>query len=169
MEAGEAFRVIARSTFRHFSANSDAVQNLDPEGVHQIEVGLRRLRAAISLFSGMLPDGHAEQIKTGLKWLTNELAPAREIDVFVKEKMHRAAHQVVLQRGENAVEEEFGARREAALERARSAVTSERYRALLVDVLEWIEVDHGRSQTHAKPFDWESSAERTSSPCQEDT
>src|SRR4051794_32088633 len=45
MDVGEAFRLIARSTVQHFSANSDAVRNFDPEGVHQMRVGLRRLRA----------------------------------------------------------------------------------------------------------------------------
>lgn len=149
MDVGEAFRLIARSTVRHFSANADAVRNLDSQGVHQMRVGLRRLRAAISLFSGVLPGGQTEAIKTELKWLTNELAPAREIDVFVKEKIHRAAQQNFPRRGGKALEDEFAARREAALERARRAITSERYRALLLDVLQWIEVRDSRSQNDA--------------------
>jgi inorganic triphosphatase YgiF len=149
MEASEAFRVIARATVRHFSANTDAVQNLDPEGVHQMRVGLRRLRAAISLFSGMLSGSHPEEIKAELKWLTNELGPAREIDVFVKEKIHRAAQKIVPRRGGKALEDEFAARREAALERARRATASERYRALLVDLLEWIDVRHSDSRNRA--------------------
>jgi inorganic triphosphatase YgiF len=149
MEVNDAFRLIARAAVRHFSANADAVQNLDPEGVHQMRVGLRRLRAAISLFSGMLSGSQTEEIKAELKWLTNELAPAREIDVFVKEKIHRAAQKMVPRRGGKALEEEFVARREEALERARRATCSERYRALLVDLLEWIEVKHSSSQKEA--------------------
>ena len=50
MSAIEGFQVIARSALRHFSGNADAIRSLDPEGVHQMRVGLRRLRAAISLF-----------------------------------------------------------------------------------------------------------------------
>jgi inorganic triphosphatase YgiF len=140
MEAGEAFRIIGRSTVRHFAANADAVQNLEPEGIHQMRVGLRRLRAAISLFSHALPGGRTEKIKTELKWLTNELAPAREIDVFVKTKISRTARDVIPRRGGEAIDREFAARRIEALERARKAVRSERCRGLFVDVLEWIEV-----------------------------
>jgi inorganic triphosphatase YgiF len=147
IEAGEAFRIIGRSTFRHFAANVDAVQNLDPEGIHQMRVGLRRLRAAISLFSRMLSGGPTEKIKAQLKWLTSELAPAREIDVFVTEKIGRPVRDVVPRLGGKAIEREFAARRTEALERARKAVSSERCRTLLVDVLEWIEL---RNTVHRK-------------------
>jgi inorganic triphosphatase YgiF len=139
MEAGEAFRIIGRSTVRHFAANSDAVQNLEPEGIHQMRVGLRRLRAAISLFSHALPGRRTEKIKVELKWLTKELAPAREIDVFVKEKVSPAIGEVTPRRGGNAIKSDFNARRAKARERARKALNSERCRVLLIDVLEWIE------------------------------
>jgi inorganic triphosphatase YgiF len=150
MEAGQAFRLISRSTVRHFGANAAAVHNLDPEGIHQMRVGLRRLRAAISLFSGVVSGKQTEEIKAELKWLTNELAPAREIDVFVREKISRAALELVPRRGWKALEEEFSARRDTALERAKRAVGSQRYRNLLVDVLEWIELRHSDSQNDAR-------------------
>jgi len=149
MEADEAFRIIGRSTVRHFAANADAVQNLEPEGIHQMRVGLRRLRTAMSLFSHALPGDRSEKIKAELKWLTNELAPAREIDVFVKEKISRATRDVVPRRGGKAIEKEFAARRAEALERARKALNSERCRTLLVDVLEWIEARHEGTQKDA--------------------
>jgi len=84
MNVREAFQVVAHSAILHFSANASAVRNREPEGVHQMRVGLRRLRAAISLFSNALSSKRAEEIKTELRWLTNALAPAREIDVFVR-------------------------------------------------------------------------------------
>ena len=55
-----------------------------PWGVGKARSRAHRLRAAISLFSGMLPGGQTEAIKTELKWLTNELAPAREIRYAVE-------------------------------------------------------------------------------------
>src|SRR6266403_1241941 len=119
------------------------------EGIHQMRVGLRRLRTAMSLFSHALPGDRSEKIKAELKWLTNELAPAREIDVFVKEKISRATRDVVPRRGGKAIEKEFAARRAEALERARKALNSERCRTLLVDVLEWIEARHEGTQKDA--------------------
>jgi inorganic triphosphatase YgiF len=149
MEAGEAFRFVGRSTVRHFGANADAIQNLEPEGIHQMRVGLRRLRAAISLFSRALPGQRSEKIEAELKWLTKELAPGREIDVFVKEKISRATRDVVPRRGGKAIEKEFATRRAQAFERARKAVNSERCRTLLVDVVEWIEARHNGTQKDA--------------------
>jgi inorganic triphosphatase YgiF len=149
MEAGEAFRTIARSTVRHFLGNADAVRRLDPEGVHQMRVGLRRLRATISLFANLLPRAPTKKIKQELKWLTEELAPAREIDVFVKEQLSQANGNFVPQRGSQAVEREFVDKRAEALERGRKAVDSARFRALLVDVLEWIEQLQGSRRREA--------------------
>ncbi|WOH67788.1 CHAD domain-containing protein [Bradyrhizobium sp. BWA-3-5] len=139
MSAIEGFKAIAHATLRHFSGNIDAVRNLDLEGVHQMRVGLRRLRAAISLFSNILSGAKTEQIKTELKWLSNQLARAREIDVFLQEKVEPVAGKINPQRGIKAIEREFAARRDEALERARSAVSSGRCRAMLIELLEWIE------------------------------
>ena len=143
MSAMEGFKAIAHATLRHFSGNIDAVRKLDPEGVHQMRVGLRRLRAAISLFSDILAGAKTEQIKTELKWLTNQLARARKIDVFLQEKVEPMAGKISPRRGVKAIEREFADRRDEALERARSAVNSGRCRAMLVELLEWIEAQDG--------------------------
>jgi inorganic triphosphatase YgiF len=65
MPAIEAFRVIARSTVQQFANNADAVRAYDPEGIHQMRVGLRRTRAAISIFEKMLPRAHTERVNIG--------------------------------------------------------------------------------------------------------
>jgi inorganic triphosphatase YgiF len=139
MAAGRAFQAIARATVRHFSENADAVRNGDSEGIHQMRVGLRRLRAATSLFSTLLTAAGTEKIKSELKWLTNELAPAREIDVFVKENIKPATREALLRRGGKAIKEEFAEKRAQAFASAKRAVDSERFRRLLVDTLQWIE------------------------------
>jgi triphosphatase len=83
------------------------------------------------------------KIKVELKWLTNELAPAREIDVLVKEKI-RPLHRVAgLKRDARAVDNEFSARRNKAFRHTRQVLDTPRYRNLLIDVLEWLET--GRS------------------------
>lgn len=152
MSADAAFRIVARATARHFSGNANAVRRGDAEGIHQMRVGLRRLRAAISLFSGILSRTGREKAKTDLKWLSNELAPAREIDVFVKDNIEPASRDALLRRGGKAIRQEFSERRERAFERARKAVCSERFRALLIDTLQWIESgstiapDQGKTQ-----------------------
>lgn len=141
----DAFRVIAHSTLRHITDNADPVRNMDSEGVHQMRVGLRRLRAAISLFDDILPRASTARIKAELRWLTGELAPAREIDVFLKESIQPIAEQDVPKRGSRAIFKKFSGQRMAAFRRARDAVDSARYRRLLIDAAEWIESERPRS------------------------
>jgi triphosphatase len=61
MSTADAFRTIGRSVLRHIAANEAAVRRSDSEGVHRMRVGLRRLRAAISLFSKLLGDQETER------------------------------------------------------------------------------------------------------------
>src|SRR5215469_14499843 len=72
-----------RACLKQVINNEAALIKGDPEGVHQMRVGLRRLRAAMSLFSALLRDPQTEAIKTELKWLAGELGPARELEVLV--------------------------------------------------------------------------------------
>ena len=139
LSALEAFDVIAFSTLRHFSANADAVGALDAEAIHQMRVGVRRLRAAISLFNKVLPNASTAKIKAELKWLTGELAPAREIDVFFKEWLLPFVAKSKPGRGARAIKSQFTAKRDAAFMDARRAIETPRFRRLLIDVLEWIE------------------------------
>ncbi|WP_027528984.1 CYTH and CHAD domain-containing protein [Bradyrhizobium sp. WSM3983] len=141
----KAFSVIAHSTLRQITANADPVRAMDSEGVHQMRVGLRRLRAAISLFKDVLPRASTARIKSELKWLTNELAPARETDVFLKESIEPVAGQGVPKRGVRAIRRKFARQRAVAFERARNAAASARYRRMLIDVMEWIEAGRPRA------------------------
>ena len=70
----DAFRIIARSILRHMAANEPAVQKLDPKGLHQMRVGLRRLRTVISVFSEVFGDKQTDRIKGELKWLTRAVS-----------------------------------------------------------------------------------------------
>lgn len=148
--SGEAFHVIALSTLRHFSTNADAVRALDSEAIHQMRVGLRRLRAAISLFDKVLPNAGTARIKTELKWLTDQLAPAREIDVFLKERVRPAVLESKLKRGARAIDFQFTAKRSAAFKNARRAVETSRFRRLLIEVLEWLETRRAARNENAQ-------------------
>ncbi len=144
MTAREAFDVVAYSTLRHFSANAEGVRDLDADSVHQMRVGLRRLRAAISLFGDILRGPGTDKIKSELKWLTSELAPAREMDVFLKEQIRPLDRATEPRRGVLAIEKQFAAHRKTALQKARDAIETLRYRRLLIDVLEWFETSKRR-------------------------
>src|SRR5262249_75507 len=79
-----AFQSIAWACIHQLVANQPIVLGGDPDGIHQMRVALRRLRAAISLFSDMLADPQTDKRKEELKWIAGELGPARELDVFFR-------------------------------------------------------------------------------------
>ena len=136
----DAFRIIGWSTLRHIAANETMVQNSDSEGVHEMRVGLRRLRAAISLFSKLFGDKQTEQIKSGLKWLEKgELAPARDLDVYEKGAVEPLRRTFSAKRGMKELEEALVSRRAAAFGEAKAVIDSPRYHCLLLDTVEWLE------------------------------
>lgn len=143
MDWGTAFKLVARSCLYQIVANAPALRQGDAEAVHQMRVGLRRLRAAISLFKNVLAGRQTETIKSELKWLTGELGPARELDVFMKRVVKASQRTGAARRGKTpglgAVITDFHKRRAEAMERAAQVVDSARFRRLTVDTTAWIE------------------------------
>jgi triphosphatase len=139
MRAADAFRTIGQSVLRHIAANEAAVKGSDSEGVHQMRVGLRRMRAAISLFSKLLGDQDTERVKSELKWLTGELASARDLDVYVRNEIEPLRRAAPARRGMKELAGALTLRRAAAFDNAKAAVESPRYRSLLLDTLQWLE------------------------------
>jgi len=127
--AGEAFRVIGFSCLDHALENERAIRQGDTEGVHQMRIGLRRLRAAMSIFREMLSGHETEAFRRELKWLTEQLSPARDLDVLIAGQVHplREAQPVGADAG--VLERELKARRKVGMEKAREAVDGDRYRA----------------------------------------
>ena len=66
-----------------------AVQQLDdPEGPHQLRVGLRRLRSALSVFSPVLQSAELQRLSDEARWLGEEVGRLRDLDV--RGARHRA-------------------------------------------------------------------------------
>jgi len=134
-----AFQAIARACLRQLVANQPATLGGDPEGLHQMRVALRRLRAAVSLFADMLLDPQTEEMKTQFKWITQELGPARELDVFIKRVVRPVTDGKPNGPGVAVLAKDLQRRREEAFARACAAVESTRFRGLVLDVAGWIE------------------------------
>jgi CHAD domain-containing protein len=56
----------------------------DPEELHDMRVATRRLRAALSLFGGVLPQ-RAHHVRDELRWLAQALGEVRDLDVQLEE------------------------------------------------------------------------------------
>lgn len=85
--AGTAFTTISRACLRHLLINEAGILVRDAEALHQVRVALRRLRAAMSLFRGVVADERLNAIKAEVKWMGQEIGPARDLDVFISEAL----------------------------------------------------------------------------------
>lgn len=140
LPAADAFRRIGLACLRQITGNAAALRKGDAEGVHQMRVGLRRLRAAMSLFKALLDDPQSRTIKAELKWLTAELAPARELEVLIKRVVRPVIRRTSPWEGVPTLSRQFSKRRAEALARAQDAVESARFRLLVLDVAAWLEI-----------------------------
>ena len=135
----EAFKIIGRACLKQVIGNERALLAGDPEGVHQMRVGLRRLRAAMSLFSGILQDAETAALKDELKWLAGELAPARELEVLVTRVVAPVRRRHARLEGLSSLSHDLAQQRAAALARAQDAARSARFRTLTLEVAAWLE------------------------------
>ena len=58
-------------------------RDIDTEFVHQARVATRRMRSALRLFRGAIPEGTATYLQGELKWLGRLLGGVRDLDVFL--------------------------------------------------------------------------------------
>jgi len=134
----EAFAVVGFACLRHVAGNEFAVRRGAPEGIHQMRVGLRRLRAALSLFKGMLHGADRDRLKRELKWMTKQLGPAREYNVFIAKTVEpcRAARP---EWGElEALAHDLEKHCAQGLANGRRAVDSQRFRGLVLGCALWL-------------------------------
>ena len=76
----------------HWLANVPAaIDGRDPEGIHQVRVGLRRLRSALSLFREQIAPAQRAALNKEAKWLLGELGAVRDLDVFLGALADKAA------------------------------------------------------------------------------
>ena len=139
MSAGRAFTLIGRACLRHLVANEPATKIRDAEGLHQMRVALRRLRAAISLFSDVVSDDRIDMIKTELRWLAREFGPARDLDTLFIEVLKPLRKQHANEPGFVSVSKMFARKRLKSHRQAQEAVQSARFRRLVLDTAEWVE------------------------------
>lgn len=131
---------IFRSCIRHWLANHTPVlEDDDPEGVHQLRVALRRLRSALSVFKTILPPEDAAWINREARWLIQSLGPARDWDVFLTELMPPLQTARPDSGDLAALAAAAEDARKLGYERARAALRSGRYTALVLDLERWTE------------------------------
>jgi triphosphatase len=136
MTARDAFAAAARSCLAQMRANEVPARiGDDPEGVHQLRVGLRRFRALATAFRDTLSEEAHEFLARELRWLQQELNPARDWDVFIAATLTPIAERMPgVRPGLDGAAE----LRDRAQARARATLDSPRYTALLLRCYHWL-------------------------------
>jgi len=75
-----AFLAIGINCLEQIEANRPGVLKRNVESLHQMRVGLRRLRALVNMFDELVQP--PAEVRAGLAWLSGELGAARDWDVL---------------------------------------------------------------------------------------
>ena len=136
MSARDAFVLAARNCLSQMRGNEAAARlGEDPEGIHQLRVGLRRLRALVGAYRHTVAPAAHELFSRELRWLQQELNPARDWDVFIGATLKPIVERMP------GLEAAMGAAKELrglAQARAQAVLASPRYTAFLLRCYQWL-------------------------------
>ena len=137
VSVAEAFRQIMRQSIGHVMANQAAALDGAAEGVHQLRIGVRRIRTALRLFREYLGPAEYEALKRELQWVGREVGEARDWDTFL-------AKMLPLYLGDEMVVDTVRQLTDLAHERAAAVIRSVRYTRLMLGLGHWLESDDWR-------------------------
>jgi len=140
--ASDAFATLSSAALAQIAANAAGVERgRDPEYLHQLRVGTRRLRSALRAFRPLLKRKRAAAVEQPFKDMMQVFGAARDWDVFCQTLAETQAPAPLLALARR--------RRGAARHAARELVGSARFQLAQLAALRWL---------HASP--WRSAAAR---------
>lgn len=138
MTADQAFRAIAAAALAQVHANEYGVtHSADPEYLHQMRVGIRRLRSAFRLFRDLPGDDAAPQI-AALRVIAASLGPARDWDVFVTETLPMVRPALAAHVAAEAFERVCLKHRQAARAKAKKSIKTISYDNSMIALGGWL-------------------------------
>ncbi|MEO1531988.1 MAG: CHAD domain-containing protein [Pseudomonadota bacterium] len=155
-----AGREILAECFAQIAANVEAVQaGDDPEGPHQLRVGLRRLRSALKLMRPAFDGQRFRAIEAEAKWLGGEAGRLRDLDVALADLVEPAAAKAPDEPGFVPLAAGLTARAAEERVRLRATLAGPRVTAFLFDLAEFVALrgwldpaDHDQTARLARPF-----------------
>lgn len=137
---GEAIlRWLGPACLDHLLSNEPAARAGDPEGIHQMRVAVRRLRAILSAFAPLLPDEQRRWVSRELRWFADMLGEARNLDVFAADLIAPACDASPSAGELDRLGRAAQRRRKAAQSGVVKAISSTRYTQSLLALLRWFD------------------------------
>jgi len=143
----EAFSAIFAAALAQAGANArGVVHGRDQEYLHQMRVGLRRLRSALLAFRKLAPRNAAQPIAARLRRLMPALGAARDWDVFCEGLVRVGMQQPDRAAAMAQLLARARGKRAAARRRARQTAASPKLQAFLLRALRWVNAEPWRGR-----------------------
>jgi triphosphatase len=139
--AADVFRRIVTTGLGHLLANQPAAMSGDAEGVHQMRVAIRRLRAALTLFAPYLEPYATARFQAELRRIGRVFGQARDWDVFCLQILPNAARDPDAAIWCPLLQPLAAAEREAAHRGFAEELTAPPFTALVLGLAAWVEQD----------------------------
>lgn len=137
MSTEQAFVAIAANCLAHIQGNRQGVAGAqDGESLHQMRVGMRRLRSALGMFKKLITLD--AELQTELDWLAGELGEARDWDVLSAATLPALVEQGAAAAPVDGVRQAAAEAAQAHRQRSAVAVDSPRYTHLMLALSRWI-------------------------------
>ncbi|MDA9506098.1 hypothetical protein XI09_15945 [Bradyrhizobium sp. CCBAU 11386] len=147
----DAFATILRSCFLHLLQSLPAAEDgRNPEGVHQLRVSLRRLRAALDLMRSVGALSNLDALRSEARWLAQDLSAARDWDVFQLETLPTIAKACASVTGFDALGRAAAECQSDAYRKAHQALDDRRCAVFLIGLGHWIETRGWRNDVAAE-------------------
>ena len=140
--AGEAFLTIVRSCARQVLTNLEAtMQSDDPEGPHQLRIGLRRLRGALRAHRNILDRKFAGDLDRSARALARLVGGLRDIDVLIDEFVRPYASDHGNGTATQALLDSLFVHRDKTRQAVRDGVLTGDYSELQLDMIGFLEAE----------------------------
>ena len=134
----EGFRVIVSNCLRQMQENEVGVaRGNDTESIHQMRVGMRRLRSALRLFAQWIP--FPPPLQQELAWLGGALGAARDADVLADSTLPKVIDACPQEKGLLPLRQLASTIAGDKRLQAAQAVASVRYSRLMLGLVGWVQ------------------------------
>ena len=135
--AADAVRALLQTHVRRLLLQDVRLRRDLPDAVHQMRVACRRLRSGLQVFRPLVDREWADRLRAELAWAAGSLGVARDTEVL-QERLDRDARALPAsdaRLARSVIDPALTARAADAAQAAGALLDSDRYRALLVDLV----------------------------------
>ena len=134
----EAFALIVQSASHQIAANRRAVlETVDPAAAHQLRIGLRRLRSALSAFRPLHDTDALRELESHAQALARTVGELRDADVLIEHIYAPMAGMIRRDPGLPPLREALLAHRDRVRERVRAALNGQQWSVLQLYLALW--------------------------------